>query len=98
MAREEDPLAGPGTTSPDEGQSDPLYPLYCPSLVRAESEECCEVYRMMPGYRVGRRGRREADIRQEIRTQGPVQATMDVYQVLSYNKVGNTLVANRGVF
>ena len=53
---------------------------------------------MMPGYRVGRRGRREADIRQEIRTQGPVQATMDVYQVLSYNKVGNTLVANRSVF
>ena len=38
----------------------------------------------MPGYRVGRVGRREADIRQEIRTQGPVQATMDVYQVLLY--------------
>ena len=36
--------------------------------------------RMMPGYRVGRRGRREEDIMQEIRTHGPLQATMDVHQ------------------
>ena len=33
------------------------------------------------GYREGQtRGRREEDIMQEIRTHGPLQATMDVHQ------------------
>ena len=36
---------------------------------------------MMPGYKVGRVGRREEDIRQEIMSHGPLQATMDVHQV-----------------
>ena len=85
VEQEDGQLAEPGAFSPNTGQI----------ILRCESNSrnyksfdrilCNFNIRMMPGYRVGRRGRREADIRQEIRTQGPVQATMDVYQVLSYN-------------
>ena len=37
-------------------------------------------HRMMPAYRVGRRGRREQDIMYEIMTQGPVLAIMEIFR------------------
>ena len=42
----------------------------------------CEVLRMMPGYRVGRHGRRMEDIMYEVMTQGPALAIMEVTREL----------------
>ena len=67
-----------------------LHDLSC----EASEDKCdgaggCEVtHKMMRGYRVGRRGRREGDIMYEVMTQGPVLTLMEVTRDLFSYKQG----------
>ena len=64
--------------------------------------DCKRSRRMMTGYRVGRRNtedrpdRRSEDIMQELRTQGSVQAVMEVHQDLFLYQAGVYTNTNTG--
>ena len=60
------------------------------------AEATCHVYRSQPAYRVGRADTRMEDIMQEIFTQGPVQAVMEVYTDLLMYGGGVYSLSNLG--